>query len=162
MPDIRELLHSSRRVAVLEDVMNPTNLGAIFRSAAALGVDAVLITHGSTDPFYRRAARVSMGTVFQIPWTYIPQEENYIDMLHEEGFAVISMALIDEAVPITDPVLTKSEKRAILLGSEGYGLREETIAHSDHVAIIPMHNGVDSLNVAASSAIAFWELGGNR
>ena len=161
-PDIRELLASSRCVAVLEDVMNPTNLGAIFRSAAALGVDAVLVTSGSTDPFYRRAARVSMGTVFQVPWTYIPEGEDYIGMLHKEGYCVISMALVDGAVPVTDPELKKSEKRAILLGSEGYGLREEMIAGSDHVVIIPMHNGVDSLNVAASSAIAFWELCGKN
>ena len=161
-PDIRELLNVSCCVAVLEDVMNPTNLGAIFRSAAALGVDAILVTHGSTDPFYRRAARVSMGTVFQVPWTYIPEGEDYIGMLHKAGYCVISMALVDGAVPVTDPELKKSEKLAVLLGSEGYGLKEETIAGSDHVVIIQMHNGVDSLNVAASSAIAFWELCGKN
>ncbi len=158
MPDINTLLESSRLVAVLEDIVNPTNVGAIFRSAAALGVDAVLITAGSTDPFYRRSARVSMGTVFQVKWTYIPEGSDTADILHDSGYTVISMELTKEAIPVTDPVLKGKEKRAIVFGAEGSGISEETLSKSDHIAIIPMQNGVDSLNVAASSAIAFWEL----
>ena len=154
-----ELLGMSRCVAVLEDVVNPTNLGAIFRSAAALGIDSVLITSASTDPFYRRAARVSVGTVFQIPWTYISKETDYVQLLHEHGFSVISMALVDNAVSLNDPVLKENSKRAIVFGNEGTGICKETLDRSDHVVIIPMYNGVDSLNVAASSAVAFWELG---
>ena len=154
-----ELLGMSRCVAVLEDVVNPTNLGAIFRSAAALGIDSVLITSASTDPFYRRAARVSVGTVFQIPWTYISKETDYVQLLREHGFCVISMALVDNAVSLNDPVLKENRKRAIVFGNEGTGICKETLDRSDHVVIIPMYNGVDSLNVAASSAVAFWELG---
>ncbi|MCR5701592.1 MAG: RNA methyltransferase [Lachnospiraceae bacterium] len=157
-PKPEELLGKSRCVAVLEDVVNPTNLGAIFRSAAALGIDSILITSDSTDPFYRRAARVSMGTVFQIPWTYIPKGSDYVGMLHEHGFSVISMALVDNAISLKDPILKESRKRAIVFGNEGNGICKETLDRSDHVVIIPMYNGVDSLNVAASSAVAFWEL----
>ena len=153
-----ELIAGCTHIAVLENVVNPTNLGAIFRSAAALGIDAVLITEDSTDPFYRRAARVSVGTVFQVPWTYIPKGTDYVDMLHNQGFTVISMALADDAIPLTDPRLKANEKRAIVFGSEGYGISESTLSKSDYVSIIPMHKGVDSLNVAASSAVAFWEL----
>ena len=153
-----ELLSKSRCVAVLEDIVNPTNLGAIFRSAAALGVDSILITSDSTDPFYRRAARVSMGTVFQLPWTYIPKGMDYVQMLHKHDFSVISMALVDDAISLKDPILKDSDKRAIVFGNEGTGIRKETLDSSDHVVIIPMYNGVDSLNVAASSAVAFWEL----
>ena len=158
LSDMRELLLTTKCIAVLEDIVNPTNVGAIFRSAAALGVDAILLTSGSTDPFYRRSARVSMGTVFMIPWTYIPKEEDIIGVLHEYGFVIISMALTADATPITDPVLTENKKRAIIFGSEGDGISKKIIKASDHVAIIPMQNGVDSLNVAASSAVAFWQL----
>ena len=158
LPDITALLSSSKTVAVLEDIVNPTNVGAIFRSAAALGVDAILLTKGSTDPFYRRSARVSMGTVFQVPWTYIPERSELTSILHDNGYEVISMALDDRAIPVTDPVLKNGKRRAIVFGAEGDGISEDTLSNSDHIAIIPMHNGVDSLNVAASSAIAFWEL----
>lgn len=158
LPDVADLLVSGKNIAVLEDIVNPTNIGAIFRSAAALGVDCVLLTSGSTDPFYRRSARVSMGIVFMIPWTYIPGDAAVTDLLHDHGFTVISMALTDNAIPLTDPVLLESDKRAIVFGSEGDGLSEETLRGSDHIAIIPMQNGVDSLNVAASSAVAFWQL----
>ena len=156
--DINNLLSSSGIVAVLEDIVNPTNVGAIFRSAAALGVDAILLTKGCTDPFYRRSARVSMGTVFQVPWTYIPDGRPLTEVLHDNGYEIISMALEKRAIPVTDPVLKNGKKRAIVFGAEGDGISEVTLSDSDHIAIIPMHNGVDSLNVAASSAIAFWEL----
>ncbi|SEF41136.1 tRNA G18 (ribose-2'-O)-methylase SpoU [Eubacterium ruminantium] len=157
-PDISEFLKSARNIAVLENVVNPTNLGAIFRSAAALGVDFILITEGSTDPYYRRAARVSMGTVFQIPWAYIPKNTDFVDMLHKYGYTVTSMALKENAVKLNDPVLKKATKKAIVMGTEGTGISEEVLMKSDHIVIIPMYNGVDSLNVAASSAVAFWEL----
>ena len=158
LPDAQELLAEAEYVAVLEDTVNPTNVGAIFRSAAALGVDAILLTHGSADPFYRRSARVSMGTVFQVPWTYVPKDGDFTDILHGSGFTVISMELTEDAVPLTDPILKKNRKRAVVFGTEGAGVSENTLAKSDHIAVIPMHNGVDSLNVAASSAVAFWEL----
>lgn len=158
LSNTNDLLSSSETIAVLEDIVNPTNVGAIFRSAAALGVDAILLTKGCTDPFYRRSARVSMGTVFQVPWTYIPEDRPLTEVLHDNGYEIISMALIERAIPVTDPVLKNEKKRAIVFGSEGDGISEETLSDSDHIAIIPMHNGVDSLNVAASSAIAFWEL----
>ncbi len=158
LPEVSDLIKSSKRIAVLEGIVNPTNVGAIFRSGAALGVDAILVTSDSTDPFYRRSARVSMGTVFQVPWTYIPEGYDFIEALHDEDFSVISMALSDEAVPLTDPVLKKEDKRALIFGSEGDGIKAGILNKSDHIAIIPMYNGVDSLNVAASSAVAFWEL----
>ena len=158
LPDVTDLLASGKNIAVLEDIVNPTNIGAIFRSAAALGVDSILLTSGSTDPFYRRSARVSMGTVFMIPWTYIPKDASVTDLLHDNGFTVISMALTEKATPLTDPVLLENDRRAIIFGSEGDGISEETLNGSDHIAIIPMQNGVDSLNVAASSAVAFWQL----
>lgn len=158
LPDINALLTSSKTVAVLEDIVNPTNVGAIFRSAAALGVDAILLTKGCTDPFYRRSARVSMGTVFQVPWTYFPENPAFTEVLHDKGYEIISMALDERAISVTDPVLKNGKKRAIVFGAEGNGISEDTLSKSDHIAIIPMHNGVDSLNVAASSAIAFWEL----
>ncbi len=158
MPDVKDLLTSGRRIAVLENIVNPTNMGAIIRSAAAMGVDSILITPNSTDPFYRRAARVSMGTVFQVPWTYIPKDTDWIDLLHEYGFTVISMELAENAVPLNDPVLRQSEKRAVVFGAEGPGVSETTLVKSDYIAVIPMRNGVSSLNVAASSAVAFWVL----
>lgn len=162
---VEELCRDARRIAVLENVMNPTNVGAIIRSAAALNMDAVLLTPGCSNPLYRRAARVSMGTVFQIPWTFLGEEEagawprEGMDYLKSLGFSTASMALHDESVDIDDPVLRQEEKLALILGTEGEGLQEETIAASDHTIKIPMSHGVDSLNVAAASAVAFWELG---
>lgn len=162
---VEELCRDARRIAVLENVMNPTNVGAIIRSAAALNMDAVLLTPGCSNPLYRRAARVSMGTVFQIPWTFLGEEEagawprEGMDYLKSLGFSTASMALHDESVDIDNPVLRQEEKLALILGTEGEGLQEETIAASDHTIKIPMSHGVDSLNVAAASAVAFWELG---
>lgn len=158
------LLANAHRVAVLENVMNPTNVGAIFRSAAALNMDAVLLTAGCADPLYRRAIRVSMGTVFQIPWTYLDgrAEEGAlpgIRRLRENGFLTVSMALCDDSLSIRDPRLHAAEKLAVILGTEGDGLSDMTIADSDYTVRIPMAHGVDSLNVAAASAVAFWELG---
>ena len=158
------LLANAHRVAVLENVMNPTNVGAIFRSAAALNMDAVLLTAGCADPLYRRAIRVSMGTVFQIPWTYLDgrAEEGAlpgIRRLRENGFLTVSMALREDSLSIHDPRLHAAEKLAVILGTEGDGLSDMTIADSDYTVRIPMAHGVDSLNVAAASAVAFWELG---
>ena len=157
LPTAEQVLTGAHRAAVLEDVMNPTNLGAIFRSAAALGMDAVLLTPACTDPLYRRSARVSMGTVFQVPWAYLP--ENWMDMLGELGFKTAAMALREDSVSVADPALHAEEKLAIVLGTEGDGLAAETIASCDYTVRIPMSHGVDSLNVAAASAVAFWELG---
>ena len=153
---VAEVTAGARRVAVLEDVMNPTNVGAIFRSAAALGMDAVLLTPACTDPLYRRSARVSMGTVFQVPWTYL--EKDWIPQLKELGFETAAMALREDTLSITDPRLHQVEKLAVVLGTEGDGLAESTIARCDYTVKIPMYHGVDSLNVAAASAVAFWEL----
>ncbi len=149
-----------RRIAILEKVENPTNVGAIFRSAAALGVDAILLTQGCSDPYYRRAARVSMGTVFQVPWTYLDGAwpEEGMTQLHALGFKTAAMALDENAVPIDDPRVMGEEKLAIILGSENYGLEEKTVAACDYSVMIPMSHGVDSLNVAAASAVAFWQL----
>lgn len=155
LPSVHELLKTAKRVAVLENVMNPTNIGAIFRSAAALNMDAVLLTSGCSDPLYRRATRVAMGTVFQIPWTFIDD----IQHLKELGFKTAAMALSDDSVSIDDPQLMKEEKLAIVLGTEGDGLAKSTIAQCDYTVKIPMAHGVDSLNVAAASAVAFWQLG---
>ena len=161
------LLAGAHRVAVLENVMNPTNMGAIFRSAAALNMDAVLLTAGCADPLYRRAIRVSMGTVFQIPWTYLDGDAKEgalpgIRRLREQGFLTVAMALREDSLSICDPKFRAAEKLAVILGTEGEGLSEETITASDHTVRIPMSHGVDSLNVAAASAVAFWELGNNR
>lgn len=158
------LLADAHRVAVLENVMNPTNMGAIFRSAAALNMDAVLLTAGCADPLYRRAIRVSMGTVFQIPWTYLDGNAAEgalpgIRRLREQGFLTVSMALREDSLGICDPKFRAAEKLAVILGTEGEGLSEETINASDYTVRIPMSHGVDSLNVAAASAVAFWELG---
>jgi tRNA G18 (ribose-2'-O)-methylase SpoU len=150
------------RIAVLERVVNPANVGAIFRSAAALGIDGVIITSDSADPLYRRASRAAMGTVFQVPWTYIDAktwQAEGITLLHRAGYRTAAMALRHNTVSIADPQLAEVDKLAIILGSEGPGLREETIAQSDFTIKIPMTPGVDSLNVAAASALAFWELG---
>lgn len=157
LPDVENVCKAARRIAVLENVVNPTNIGAIFRSAAALNVDAVLLTPACSDPLYRRAARVSMGTVFQVPWTYLPNE-SYIELLHSFGFAAAAMALNETSVSIDNPELMSEEKLAIVLGTEGEGLADSTIAECDYTVRIPMTHGVDSLNVAAASAVAFWQL----
>ena len=153
---VETVLQNARRVAVLEEVMNPTNVGAIFRSAAALGMDAVLLTPGCSDPLYRRSARVSMGTVFQVPWTFLP--ENWLELLGSFGFKTAAMALCDDSVSVEDPKLQAEQKLAIVLGTEGDGLAQSTVAACDYTVKIPMYHGVDSLNVAAASAVAFWEL----
>ena len=156
LPSLEEVTAGARRVTVLENVQNPTNVGAIFRSAAALGMDAVLLTRGCSDPLYRRSCRVSMGTVFQVPWTYL--EEDWPRELRAMGFRTAAMALSDDSVSIADPALAAEEKLAVVLGSEGDGLAPSTIARCDYTVRIPMAHGVDSLNVAAASAVAFWEL----
>lgn len=156
LPSPEDVLAGTSRVAILEDVMNPTNMGAIFRSAAALGMDAVLLTPACTDPLYRRSARVSMGTVFQVPWTYLSKD--WQAQLRDLGYKTAAMALTDDSVSIEDPALAKEEKLAIVLGTEGDGLAQTTIAGCDYTVKIPMYHGVDSLNVAAASAVAFWEL----
>lgn len=162
-----DLCENARRIAILENVMNPTNVGAIFRSAAALGMDAVLLTPASSDPLYRRASRVSMGTVFQIPWTYLGAKGDEdsawpskgISLLKELGFKTVAMALCDDSVSIDHPALLAEDKLAIILGTEGDGLAACTISGCDYTVKIPMAHDVDSLNVAAASAVAFWELG---
>lgn len=160
---VEDLIAGMRRIAVLENVTNPTNVGAIIRSAAALGMEAVLLNHACSDPFYRRAARVSMGTVFQVPWTYLENTETgkglyYVKMLQTLGFKTAALALRKDTVSISDPCLRREEKLAVILGAEGDGLTDETIDLSDYTIRIPMAHGVDSLNVAACSAVAFWEL----
>lgn len=156
LPTVEDVLKNVRRVAVLENIQNPTNVGAIFRSAAALGMEAVLLTPDCSNPLYRRSCRVSMGTVFQVPWTYL--DENWTAQMKKLGFKTAAMALSDNSVSIDDPRLLQEEKLAVVLGSEGDGLAENTIAHCDYTVKIPMAHGVDSLNVAAASAVAFWEL----
>ena len=151
------VLKNAVRLAVLENVMNPTNIGAIFRSAAALGMDAVLLTSAGSDPLYRRAIRVSMGTVFQVPWAYLP--EDWPALLHAQGFRTAAMALRDDSVRLDDPRLLAEEKLAVALGTEGDGLAQQTIEACDYTVRIPMWHGVDSLNVAAASAVAFYQLG---
>ena len=151
-----QVCENARRVAVLENVMNPTNIGAIFRSAAALGMDAVLLTPACSDPLYRRAIRVSMGTVFQVPWAWLED----FSRLRELGFQTAAMALKEDTLSIRDPRLASAEKLAVVLGTEGDGLAETTIANCDYTVKIPMSHGVDSLNVAAARAVAFWQLGG--
>ena len=163
LPTMEEICKNARRIVVLENVQNPTNVGAIFRSAAALGMDAVLLTPGCSNPLYRRSARVSMGTVFQIPWTFTGDDISQwphpgMDKLKELGFKTVSMALRDDSYSIDDPLLRQEDKLAILMGSEGDGLTDDTIASCDFTVKIPMYHGVDSLNVAAASAVAFWEL----
>lgn len=163
-PGVEEICGRARRIAVLENIMNPTNLGAVFRSAAALGIDGVLLTPACTDPLYRRSVRVSMGTVFQIPWAYIGEELTQwphpgMERLRALGFKTAAMALRDDSVSIDDARLMAEEKLAIVLGTEGDGLAADTIAGCDYTVRIPMSHGVDSLNVAAASAVAFWQLG---
>ena len=158
-----EVCQGARRIAVLESVVNPTNVGAIFRSAAALNMDGILLTSDCSDPLYRRSLRVSMGTAFQTPWTYFDKQITWPmegqAFLKEQGFQTVAMALRDDTVNIDDPGLHKEEKLAIVLGTEGEGLASQTIASCDYTVKIPMSHGVDSLNVAAASAVAFWELG---
>ena len=159
LPSAEEICRGARRIAVLENVMNPTNIGAIFRSAAALGMDALLLTDEGSDPLYRRAVRVSMGTVFQIPWTYFGKDEPWTQTLRGLGFATAAMALQEDSLRLDDPRLRACEKLAVVLGTEGDGLSDGTLADCDYTVMIPMAHGVDSLNVAAASAVAFWELG---
>lgn len=177
LPSVEELCKNARRIAVLENVMNPTNVGAIFRSAAALGMDAVLLTSGCSDPLYRRASRVSMGTVFQIPWTYFPANNSkkketsdssnvseatthsYIAQLKNLGFTTAAMALKEDSTSVDNSIFATTDKLAVILGTEGKGLCDETISACDYTVMIPMAHGVDSLNVAAASAVAFWVLG---
>lgn len=171
LTSFRVLCEEKERIAILENVMNPTNVGAIFRSAAALNMEAVLLTPGCSDPLYRRASRVSMGTVFQVPWTFIEDDnemrcerkelwpEQAILELKKAGYKMAALALSDNSVSIDDPKLLKEEKLAVILGTEGVGLRDETITLCDYTVKIPMAHGVDSLNVAAASAVAFWQLG---
>ena len=159
VPSPGEVLGSAERIAVLEDIMNQTNVGAIFRSAAALGFDAVVLTPACSDPLYRRSVRVSMGTVFQIPWTYLEcSPPDYVEYLRGLGFATAAMALRHDTVTVDDPRLTSEKRLAVILGTEGEGLREETISACDYTIKIPMYHGVDSLNVAAASAVAFYSL----
>ena len=166
LPSVEEICRDARRIAVLEEVVNPTNVGAIFRSAAALNMDAVILTAGCSNPLYRRTIRVSMGTVFQIPWTILdkkmawPQEG--MGILKAAGFRTAAFALRNDSVTIDDPQLAGEEKLAVLLGTEGEGLSSSTMAECDYTVKIPMSHGVDSLNVAAASAVAFWELGRRR
>ena len=166
MATIEEICRNTSRIAILENVVNPTNIGAIFRSAAALHMDAVLLTNGCSDPLYRRAARVSMGTVFQIPWTYFDKKTAWPDdgmkIVKDMGFKTVAMALREDSYSIDDPELLAEEKLAVILGTEGDGLASQTIADCDYTVMIPMSHGVDSLNVAAASAVAFWELGRKR
>ena len=156
MRSIEEVCKGAKRVAVLENVVNPTNVGAIFRSAAALGMDAVLLTPMCSDPLYRRALRVSMGTVFQVPWTYV--DGAWQEKLHDLGFRTAAMALRDDSLCVDDDCLRTAERLAVVLGTEGDGLAAQTIENCDYTVRIPMQHGVDSLNVAAASAVAFWEL----
>ena len=166
LPSVEGICQNTSRIAILENVVNPTNIGAIFRSAAALHMDAVLLTSGCSDPLYRRAARVSMGTIFQIPWTYFDKKSSWpeegMKSIQNLGFKTVAMALRDDSFSIDDPKLLAEEKLAIVLGTEGDGLASQTIADCDYTVKIPMSHGVDSLNVAAASAVAFWELGRKR
>lgn len=163
LPGLQEICNGCDRIAVLENVMNPTNVGAIFRSAAALHMDAVILTGGCSNPLYRRASRVSMGTVFQIPWTFVDNSviwpEEGMKILRELGFKTAAMALKEDSASIDDPEFMKEDKLAVILGTEGDGLAPETIADCDYTVMIPISHGVDSLNVAAASAVAFWQLG---
>lgn len=160
LPDVKEICRNKNRIVVLDKVMNPTNVGAIIRSAAALGMDAVLLTPGCSDPLYRRAARVSMGTVFQIEWTFL--SDDGFDSIKSLGFKTVAMALKDNSLSINDPSLANEDKLAVIMGTEGDGLSDQTISDCDYTVKIPMYHGVDSLNVAAASAVAFYQLGSKR
>ena len=159
LPDLKKLCENKSRIVILDKVMNPTNVGAIIRSAAALGMDAVILTPGSSDPLYRRAARVSMGTVFQIDWTF--SDDKIFEDIKSLGFKTVAMALKDNSLSINDPVLMSEKKLAVIMGTEGDGLSDNTISECDYTVRIPMHHGVDSLNVAAASAVAFYQLCNN-
>ena len=154
-PRIEDVCRDGRRIVVIDGVVDTTNIGAIFRSAAALGIDAVLLTRNSCDPFNRRAVRVSMGSVFLVPWTWMDDD---LESLHQYGFKTAAMALSDDSIPLDSPSLAAEERLAIVMGTEGDGLPHETIARADYVVRIPMSHDVDSLNVAAAAAVAFWEL----
>lgn len=154
-----QVCRGARRIAVMENVVNPANVGAIFRSAAALGMDGVLLSFGCSDPLYRRAIRVSMGTVFQIPWAYLEEGDSIHERLKGLGFATVAMALCDDSISVDDERLREEERLAVVLGTEGEGLLPQTIEACDYTVRIPMFHGVDSLNVAAASAVVFWELG---
>lgn len=156
LPSVKELCENKSRIVILDKVMNPTNVGAIIRSAAALGMDAVVLTPGSSDPLYRRAARVSMGTVFQIEWTF--SKSDSLDEIKALGFKTVAMALKDDSLSIDDPILAEEKKLAVIMGTEGDGLSDNTISDCDYTVKIPMFHGVDSLNVAAASAVAFYQL----
>lgn len=158
---LSEIIKGKRRIAVLENIVNPTNIGAIFRSAAALKMDAVILSYGSSDPLYKRASRVAMGNVFLVPWTIMDKDmwpDEGMKILRSEGFKTAAMALCNDSVSIADKNLHQEEKLALILGTEGSGLLDETIKQCDHTVKIPMADGVDSLNVAAAAAVAFWEL----
>ncbi len=157
LKSIEEICREKKKIAIMENVMNPTNVGAIFRSAAALGIEAVLLTEDCSNPLYRRAIRVSMGNVFNVPWTFISSSD-YVSKLKGMDYLTVAMALKENSIAIDNPLLKTQEKLAIILGSEGEGLRKETIKNCDYTVIIPMTEGIDSLNVAAASAVAFWEL----
>lgn len=161
LPSLEQVCANHKRIAVLESVVNPTNVGAIVRSAAALSMDAVLFTGGCSDPLYRRAIRVSMGTIFQIPWTVVADSIDWQEKLHAMGYKTVAMALRDHTRTINDTELMAEERLAIVLGAEGEGLQNKTIDACDYTVCIPMSHGVDSLNVAAASAVAFWQLGNN-
>ena len=154
-PSLEDVCRNAKRIVVIDGVVDTTNIGAIFRSAAALGIDAVLLTRNSCDPLNRRAVRVSMGSVFLVPWTWL---DGGIEQLHKEGFTTAAMALTNDSISIADPLLTTIPRLAIIMGTEGEGLPKETIAAANHVVRIPMSHNVDSLNVAAAAAVAFWEL----
>lgn len=158
LPEVQTVCAHASRIAVIVDVVNPTNIGAVIRSAAALGIEAVLLSYSCSDPLERRALRVSMGTAFQIPWTYIDKAADINDTLHELGFKTAAMALADDAISLASNSLKETDKLAIMIGNEGNGLPADVIERADHKVIIPMYNGVDSLNAAAASAVAFWEL----
>lgn len=162
--DYKKIIRDAKRIVVLEDVENPTNVGAIFRSAAAFGIDAVLLSPACVDPFYRRAMRVSVGNALLLPWAYVGDSEaqweaHGVELLKKEGFQTVAMALREDNVRIDNPELKQAERLAILMGNEGQGLAESTIQAVDYVAKIPMQNGVDSLNVAVAAGLAMWELG---
>lgn len=160
LPEVSALCASARRLAVLDGIVDPANVGAIFRSAAALGMDGVLLTPSCCDPLYRRAARVSMGAVFQIPWCRLDRDQaGWPSLLQEQGFKTAALALRDDALPIDAPALAREPRLALVLGTEGDGLSEPVIQNCDYTVLIPMSHGVNSLNVAAASAVAFWQLG---
>ena len=160
-PALESICHEAHRIAVIHSVCDTTNIGAIFRSAAALGIDAVLLTPDSCDPLNRRAVRVSMGSVFLVPWTWLPETDG-LATLHHMGFKTVALALTPGAIAISDPVLKAEPRLALIMGTEGDGLPHQTIREADYTAIIPMHHGVDSLNVAAAAAVAFWEMRNER